>query len=232
MAKPDRQMALIAFMQAQNCSNYVGSWRHPASTPDFTTPEYYQRIARTLEDGRFDLAFFDDRLAMPDIYGADHRATVENGIRAVKLDPTPVMMAMAAVTTHLGLGATYSTTYSAPYHVARLFATMDLMTRGRVAWNIVTSLNDSEAENFGQTEHLEHDLRYDRADARAGRSPCRARRRAIPCCCRRVQAAVASVSPAAGPSWCLPAMATWKAAGSSMPACARRPRLPGAIRTA
>ena len=164
MAKTARQMALIAFMQAQNCSNYVGSWRHPASTPDFTTPEYYQRIARTLEDGRFDLAFFDDRLAMPDIYGADHRATVENGIRAVKLDPTPVMMAMAAVTTHLGLGATYSTTYYEPYHVARLFATMDLMTRGRVAWNVVTSLNDSEAENFGKAEHLEHDLRYDRAD--------------------------------------------------------------------
>ena len=164
MAKPNRQMALIAFMQAQNCSNYAGSWRHPASTPDFMTPEYYQRIARTLEDGKFDLAFFDDRLAMPDIYGADHRATVENGIRAVKLDPTPVMMAMAAATRHLGLGATYSTTYYEPYHVARLFATLDLMTKGRVAWNIVTSLNDSEAENFGKAEHLEHDLRYDRAD--------------------------------------------------------------------
>ncbi len=164
MTKSPRQMALIAFMQAQNCSNYVGSWRHPASVPDFMSPDYYQRIARTLEDGKFDLAFFDDRLAMPDIYGADHRATVESGIRAIKLDPTPVMMAMAAATTHLGLGATYSTTYYEPYHVARLFATMDLMTRGRVAWNIVTSLNDSEAENFGRTEHLEHDLRYDRAD--------------------------------------------------------------------
>ena len=164
MSKPDRQMALVAFMQAQNCSNYAGSWRHPASTPDFMGPEYYQRIARTLEDGKFDLAFFDDRLAMPDIYGASHRATVENGIRAVKLDPTVVMMAMACATTRLGLGATYSTTYYEPYHVARLFATLDLMTKGRVAWNIVTSLNDSEAENFGRTEHLEHDLRYDRAD--------------------------------------------------------------------
>ncbi len=164
MAKQDRQMSLVAFLQAQNCTNYVGSWRHPASVPDFMSPEYYQRIARTLEDGKFDLAFFDDRLAMPDIYGADHRATVENGIRAVKLDPTPVIMAMAAATTHLGLGATYSTTYYEPYHVARLFATLDLMTKGRVAWNIVTSLNDSEAENFGRSEHLEHDLRYDRAD--------------------------------------------------------------------
>lgn len=159
-----RQMSLIAFMQAQNCSNYVGSWRHPASMSDFMTPEYYQRIARTLEDGLFDMAFFDDRLAMPDIYGGDHRESVANGVRVVKMDPSTVMMTMAAVTRHLGLGTTYSTTYYEPFHVARVFATMDLMTRGRVAWNIVTSLNDSEAENFGYEEHLEHDLRYDRAD--------------------------------------------------------------------
>lgn len=157
-------MSLIAFLQAQNCSNYVGSWRHPASASDFLTPEYYQRIARTLEDGKFDMAFFDDRLAMPDIYGNDHRATVEHGVRAVKMDPTPILMAMAGATSRLGLGATYSTTYYEPFHVARLFATLDLMTKGRVAWNVVTSLNDSEAENFGREEHLEHDLRYDRAD--------------------------------------------------------------------
>jgi len=159
-----RQMTLVAFLQAQNCSNYVGSWRHPSSMSDFLTPDYYQRIARTLEDGRFDMAFFDDRLAMPDIYGGDHRDTVANGVRAVKMDPTVVLMAMAAATSRLGLGATYSTTYYEPFHVARLFATLDLMTRGRVAWNIVTSLNDSEAANFGHTGHLPHDLRYDRAD--------------------------------------------------------------------
>ncbi len=159
-----RQMSLIAFLQAQNCTNYVGSWRHPGSMNDFMTPEYYQRIARTLEDGLFDMAFFDDRLAMPDIYGHDHRETVANGVRAVKMDPTPILMAMAAATTHLGLGATYSTTYYEPFHVARLYATLDLMTKGRVAWNVVTSLNDSEAANFGRDEHMEHDLRYDRAD--------------------------------------------------------------------
>lgn len=159
-----RQMTLIAFLQAQNCSNYVGSWRHPESMSDFIEPEYFLRIARTLEDGRFDMAFFDDRLSMPDIYGDDFRESVANGIRAVKMDPTPILMAMAGATQHLGLGATYSTTYHEPFHVARLFATMDLMTKGRVAWNIVTSLNDSEAANMGRTEHLEHDLRYDRAD--------------------------------------------------------------------
>ncbi len=164
MTEPTRQMSLIAFMQAQNCSNYVGSWRHPASMSDFLTAEYYQRIARTLEEAKFDMAFFDDRLAMPDIYGADHRETVANGVRAVKLDPSIVLMTMAAATKRLGLGATYSTTYYEPFHVARLYGTLDLMTGGRVAWNIVTSLNDSEAENFGHEEHLEHDLRYDRAD--------------------------------------------------------------------
>ena len=90
-----RQMALIAFMQAQNCSNYVGSWRHPASATDFLSPSYYQRIARTLEDARFDMAFFDDRLAMPEIYGASSDLAVGHGIRAVKMDPAMVLMAMA-----------------------------------------------------------------------------------------------------------------------------------------
>ncbi|RKP57647.1 LLM class flavin-dependent oxidoreductase [Pararobbsia silviterrae] len=165
MTQPQpRQMALVAFLQAQNCSNYAGSWRHPESMTDHLTPEYYQRIARTLEDGKFDMAFFDDRLAIPDIYGNDHRETIRYGVRATKLEPTSVLMAMAMATSRLGLGATYSTTYYEPFHVARLFATLDLMTKGRVAWNVVTSMNDSEAANFGADRHLDHDLRYDRAD--------------------------------------------------------------------
>jgi len=164
MSNNTRTMALVAFLQAQNCSNYVGSWRHEGSMTDFLTPDYFTRIARTLEQARFDMAFFDDRLAMPDIYGRSHELAVRHGIRSVKMDPTPILMAMASATTHLGLGATYSTTYYEPFHVARLFATLDLMTGGRVAWNVVTSLNDSEAANFGAGEHLEHDLRYDRAD--------------------------------------------------------------------
>ena len=160
----DRQMTLVAFLQAQNCSNYAASWRHPSTVPDFLTPDYYQRIARTLEDAKFHLAFFDDRLSMPDIYRNDYADTVEYGIRAVKMDLIPILSMMGAATTRLGLGGTYSTTYYEPFHVARLFATLDLMLKGRAAWNIVTSLNDSEAANFGQDETLAHDLRYDRAD--------------------------------------------------------------------
>ena len=160
----NRQMTLVAFLQAQNCSNYPASWRHAATTPDFLTAEYYQRIARTLEAGRFHLAFFDDRLAMPDRYGDDHAEAVRHGIRVVKLDLIPLMTAMGLATRHLGIGGTYSTTYYEPFHVARVFATLDHMVGGRAAWNVVTSLNDSEAANFGQASHPDHDARYDRAD--------------------------------------------------------------------
>jgi FMN-dependent oxidoreductase (nitrilotriacetate monooxygenase family) len=159
-----REMVLVAFLQAQNCSNYPASWRHPATMLDYLTPEYYQRIARTLEAGSFHMAFFDDRLAMPDILGHDHAEAVRHGIRVVKLDLISILTAMGLATSRLGLGATYSTTYYEPFHVARVFATLDHMLGGRVAWNVVTSLNDSEALNMGAAEHLEHDLRYDRAD--------------------------------------------------------------------
>jgi FMN-dependent oxidoreductase (nitrilotriacetate monooxygenase family) len=159
-----REMILIGFLQAQNCSNYVGSWRHPHSATDFLSPEYFMRIARTLEYGKFHLGFFDDRLAMPDILGSDHREAVANGVRVVKMDPTTILSIMSTATSNLGLGSTYSTTYYEPFHVARVFATLDLMSSGRSAWNVVTSLNDSEAMNFSQSEHPEHDLRYDKAD--------------------------------------------------------------------
>jgi FMN-dependent oxidoreductase (nitrilotriacetate monooxygenase family) len=159
-----RQMTLVGFMQAQNCSLLTASWRHPQSRRDFLSPDYFQSMARALEAAHFQLAFFDDRLAMPDIYKNNHDFAVRHGIRPVKLDPIPVLSAMAAVTQHIGLGATYSTTYYEPFHVARLFQTLDHMTGGRAAWNVVTSLNSSEAENFGRESHLEHDLRYDRAE--------------------------------------------------------------------
>jgi FMN-dependent oxidoreductase (nitrilotriacetate monooxygenase family) len=159
-----RQMTLVAFLQAQNCSDFAASWRHPESRLDSWSPEFYQHIGRVLEAGKFDLGFFDDRLSMPDMYGRDHRHTVQHGIRCVKMDPVTVLTVMGAATKHLGLGSTASTTYFNPFDVARTFATLDLMTHGRAAWNVVTSVNDGEAENMGYAQHLEHDLRYDRAD--------------------------------------------------------------------
>ena len=111
MVSQNRMMTLVAFLQAQNCSNLPGSWRHPSTMLDFLTPEYYQRIARTLEDGKIQMAFFDDRLALPDLYTGHHAEAVAAGVRAVKMDPATILMIMGMVTRRLGLGVTYSTTY-------------------------------------------------------------------------------------------------------------------------
>ena len=161
---PPRQMALVGFMQASNVSVYAGSWLHPDSSPDFLSAGYYQHIGRVLEAGCFDMLFFDDRLAMPGIFGNSVAETVRTGARCVKLDVSLTLAMIAAATQHIGLGATYSTTYYAPYHVARLFATLDHLSAGRAAWNVVTSVNDAEAQNFGFQSHLGHDERYDQAD--------------------------------------------------------------------
>src|ERR1700759_3576699 len=160
----NRQMVLVGFLQAQNCTNLPSSWRHPESRDDSMSADYYQEIAKILEAGKFHMAFFDDRLAMPDRYGNDHAHTVEYGIRCVKMDPLIVLTTMGMATTRLGLGSTASTTYFEPFDVPRRFAALDFMSGGRAAWNVVTSLNDGEAHNMGKDAHLEHDYRYARAD--------------------------------------------------------------------
>ena len=100
-----RQMTLVAFLQAQNCTNFVGSWRHPGRRLRFhASAEYYRRIGRVLEAGKFHLGFFDDRLAMPDRFGGDHAHTVANGIRCVKMDPVTILTVMGMATERLGLG--------------------------------------------------------------------------------------------------------------------------------
>ena len=158
------EMVLVGFLQAQNCSNFAGSWRHQDSRSDFMSPEFYAHIARVLEAGKFHLAFFDDRLGMPEFHGGRFDEAIENGIRCVKMDPIACLMPMAMATSRMGLGATYSATYYQPFHVARLFQTLDLMTKGRAAWNVVTSMNDIEAQNMGMERSIAHDSRYDRAD--------------------------------------------------------------------
>src|ERR1700758_416884 len=159
-----RQMALVAFMQAGSTSVYAGSWRHPATEHGYLHASYYAKVGRQLEEGCFDLMFFDDRLAMPGIYGGSVADAVKYGARPVKLDLSIVLGVLAQATSRIGLGATCSTTYYTPFHVARTFATLDHLSGGRAAWNVVTSVNDSEAQNFGVEAHLGHDERYDRAD--------------------------------------------------------------------
>ncbi len=160
-----RPMHLCGFLIAGPVVHSHAIWRNPAHDTPFLSLEHYVRIARLLEQGCFDFLFFADRLAIADRYGDSHAAGIARGDQdATRMDPMPILGAMAAVTRHIGLGATRSTTYDAPYNIAREFATLAHISAGRAAWNVVTSMNDGEALNFGTVPHLGHDERYDRAD--------------------------------------------------------------------
>lgn len=157
------QMHLAAFVTAG--PGRPGGWRHPASVPGWLSADYYQNIARTLEDGRFDLAFFADILSVPDRFGSSTDSQLRNGaLGSLRLDPLHVLSSMGAVTRHLGLAATVSTTYAQPFTVARSFASLDHLTGGRAAWNVVTSFQESEARNFNRDEQFPREKRYERAD--------------------------------------------------------------------
>jgi FMN-dependent oxidoreductase (nitrilotriacetate monooxygenase family) len=160
-----RQLHLGGFQIASQVTHSHAAWRHPGSDTAFTTPEYYHRLGRILERGKFDFVFFADLLAAPARYGGDITEPLRRGTQATAtLDPSIVAASIAAVTSKLGVAITKSATYFHPYELARIFASLDHITRGRVAWNIVTSLSQGEAQNFGQDEHLDHEFRYERAD--------------------------------------------------------------------
>jgi FMN-dependent oxidoreductase (nitrilotriacetate monooxygenase family) len=158
-------MNLAGFLIAGPVAHSHALWRNPAHEVPFLTTGYYIDVARTLERGKFDLIFFADRLAIADRYGNDKEVGIRHGDQdSTRMDPVPILGALAATTRHIGLGATRSTTYDQPYHLAREFRTIDHLSEGRAAWNVVTSMNDSEAQNFGVESHLSHDQRYDRAE--------------------------------------------------------------------
>lgn len=158
-------MHLCGFLIAGPVIHSHAIWRNPKHPTDFLGLDHYAEIAKLLERGRFDFLFFADRLAIADRYGASHRTGIRHGDQdATRMDPVPILGALAAVTNHIGLGATRSTTYDAPYNIAREFTTLDHISAGRAAWNVVTSMNDGEALNYGDVPHLGHDERYDRAD--------------------------------------------------------------------
>ncbi|MFT4119699.1 LLM class flavin-dependent oxidoreductase [Bradyrhizobium sp.] len=162
---PDKKLHLAAFVSAGPVSGSHAGWRHPKADGDLLSAAYYQNIGRLLEQGRFDLLFIADILAIPDTLGGSLDSQLRYGaLGALRLDPLVVLSIIAGATKHLGLGATISTTYAQPYTLARALATLDHLSGGRAAWNIVTSFQEGEARNFGLTEQLSRDQRYERAD--------------------------------------------------------------------
>src|SRR6516164_3223031 len=153
-----RQLHFGAFMRPTTI--HTGAWRYPGAFPDANfNLGHLKRFAQTLERGKFDAFFMADHLAvlnMPlDALKHSHTAT--------SFEPFTLLSALAMVTEHLGLIATGSTTFDAPYHVARRFASLDHLSGGRAGWNIVTTSNPDAALNFGLDDHMEHGERYARA---------------------------------------------------------------------
>jgi alkanesulfonate monooxygenase len=153
-----RQLKLGAFMRP--VSIHTGAWRYPGAWPDANFNfAHLKRLIQKLEHGKFDAFFMADHLAvlnMPiDALKRSHTVT--------SFEPFTLLSALAAVTEHIGLIATGSTTFDEPYHVARRFASLDHISGGRAGWNIVTTSNPDAALNFGLDEHMAHAERYRRA---------------------------------------------------------------------
>jgi len=142
--------------------HHVSAWRHP-NTPaggdlDF---DYLTTIAQTAERGLFDMLFLSDGLGVRIDY-AD-AAELSKWGHVVYFEPITLLSALATVTTSIGLAATSSATYQQPFNTARQFASLDWLSHGRAAWNVVTSMTDAEAQNFNLDRQPDHDARYRRA---------------------------------------------------------------------
>ncbi len=159
MARPGRQMKLGAFLHPTG--HHIASWRHPEAYAEAAADfAHYRELARTAERGKFDLLFLADSPAMRN-WPPERQSRVATYIAG--FEPITLLSALAAVTEHIGLVATATTTYNEPLHIARKFASLDHISGGRAGWNLVTSTNPKEALNFGKETHLAHDDRYDRA---------------------------------------------------------------------
>ncbi|TSH93464.1 LLM class flavin-dependent oxidoreductase [Verticiella sediminum] len=140
--------------------HHVASWLHPGAQIDAgTNCRHYVELAQTAERGRFDLMFLADGLAVRD---APMEVLSRWPQYTVYFEPITLLSAIAASTRHLGLVATASTSYSAPYNLARAYASLDHISGGRAGWNVVTSGGDAAAANFDRVQYP-HDERYDRA---------------------------------------------------------------------
>jgi FMN-dependent oxidoreductase (nitrilotriacetate monooxygenase family) len=165
MTQHTKQIRLNAFNM--NCVGHIhhGLWKHPRdNSVDYTKPAYWTELAQLLERGLFDAVFLADIVGVYDVLGDGIEVTAREAVQLPVNDPTYVVPIMAQATQHLGFGVTANLTYEHPYLFARRMATLDHLTSGRVAWNIVTGYLDSAARAVGLKQQFDHDDRYDRGD--------------------------------------------------------------------
>jgi FMN-dependent oxidoreductase (nitrilotriacetate monooxygenase family) len=153
MSSSKRQMHLGVFYIGTG--NHFAGWRYGDAHASNSFWPAIEQNARTAERGKFDLFFIADTVSMEFEF---HPSFLS------RFEPTTLLAGLAMVTNRIGLGGTVSTSFNEPYDVARTFATLDHMSGGRAAWNVVTSSRDSAALNFNQERMNEHDLRYEIAN--------------------------------------------------------------------
>jgi N-acetyl-S-(2-succino)cysteine monooxygenase len=153
MAASRRQMHLGVFWLGTG--NHTAGWRYDGAAASNCSWPVVLQGAQIAERGKFDLFFVSDSVAM----NYDDHPSFQT-----RFEPTTLIAALSTVTRHVGLGATMSTSFSEPYNVARIFASLQHLSAGRAAWNVVTSTHQAAALNFGKDEVGEHGLRYEVAN--------------------------------------------------------------------
>jgi FMN-dependent oxidoreductase (nitrilotriacetate monooxygenase family) len=157
----DRPIHLSAFALFSPAPHMPLSWIYPREKIDhfWYQPEYWEEVVHTLERGCFDMLFFADGLA-----GGSTPDEIRYAIQFPCHDPVALVTYLSGIVKRLGFAVTMSTTFYPPFLLARTLATLDHLTKGRIGWNIVSSVSDAEARNFGHDEIPEHDQRYELAD--------------------------------------------------------------------
>lgn len=143
-----------------------GRWRMPGSWTGRTYPDLgvFQEIASIAERGRIDMLFFGDGTGIPSTWRGSPEEAVRWGIGWPRQDMGPYIAALAQTTKHIGFGITYSSTFMHPFYVARLMNSLDHITNGRMAFNVVASTRRADAANYGFDELMDHNSRYDRME--------------------------------------------------------------------
>ncbi|WP_099156917.1 LLM class flavin-dependent oxidoreductase [Virgibacillus ndiopensis] len=160
-----KQIHLNGFIQNSPSPHSTGLWKHDKDQgTTHNSLAYWVEAAQILERGKFDAMFIADVLGTYSVYEDSHHAAAKGAVQLPAHDPLIPISAMAAATEYLGFAPTISATYAQPYALARQLSTLDHITGGRVAWNVVTSYLESEAVNLGLSSRLPKELRYDRAD--------------------------------------------------------------------
>ncbi|ACB95475.1 LLM class flavin-dependent oxidoreductase [Beijerinckia indica] len=160
MAKREGQLKLGAFIYP--AGHHIAAWRHPDAQADAGINfKHYVALAQAAEAAKFDLIFFADGVGTRGDNVEVLSRTAHSYV--AQFEPLTLLSALSAVTDHIGLVGTASTSFNEPYHIARKFASLDHLSNGRAGWNLVTSASEFEARNFNRDSHFEHQERYERA---------------------------------------------------------------------